>query len=176
MVGRMVYQKGIDIAAAALPVLLEGGARFVILGDGDPAYVRLLLRSSHASPDRVSVFTRFDEALAHRIYAGADYFLMPSRYEPCGLGQMIAQRYGTPPVARRTGGLIDTVTDRKTGFLFDEPTPDALVGAVRRASAIWRVKGWNALRRRCMLLDRSWARSAEQYEAVYLAAQGIGRA
>lgn len=172
VIGRMAYQKGIDIVAAALPRLLESGARFVILGDGEAAYVRLLERARRAAPRQVSLHRRFDEKLAHRIYAGADFFLMPSRYEPCGLGQMIAQRYGTPPVARRTGGLIDTVTERKTGFLFDAPTTDGVTEAVLRASSVWRAKGWNALRRRCMRLDRSWARSAEQYVAVYRAARG----
>jgi starch synthase len=169
MVGRMVYQKGVDIVAAALPAILEGGARLVILGDGDPAYVRLLRRATRATPDRVHLSTRFDDAFAHRIYAGADFFLMPSRYEPCGLGQMIAQRYGTPPVARRTGGLGDTITERKTGFLFAAAMPDAVIEAVRRASAVWNAKGWNALRRRCMRLDRSWDRAGEQYLEVYRA-------
>jgi len=97
---------------------------------------------------------------------------MPSRYEPCGLGQMIAQRYGTPPVARRTGGLADTITDRKTGFLFDEPAPEALIDAVHRAVAAWRAKGWNALRRRCMRLDHTWDTAAADYERVYRLATG----
>jgi starch synthase len=172
MVGRLVHQKGVDIVAAALPAILEGGARLIILGDGDPAFVRLLLRATRSAPDRVHLSTRFDDAFAHRIYAGADFFLMPSRYEPCGLGQMIAQRYGTPPVARRTGGLIDTITERKTGFLFDAAMPDAAIEAIRRASAIWRLKGWNALRRRCMRLDRSWEKSADEYVEVYRLARG----
>jgi starch synthase len=106
------------------------------------------------------------------MYAGGDFFLMPSRYEPCGLGQMIAQRYGTPPVARHTGGLVDTVEEGKTGFLFDDATPGALVDAARRAADAWRARGWTSLRRRCMRLDRAWTRSAERYARLYEAATG----
>jgi len=172
MVGRMAWQKGLDIVAAALPDLLDVGVRLVVLGEGDAALLRVLTRASSASPDRIRVYERFDEALARRIYAGADFFLMPSRYEPCGLGQMIAQRYGTPPVVRRTGGLIDTVAEGKTGFVFDDASPEAVIDVVRRAAGIWRATGWTALRRRCMKLDRSWAGSAAQYETVYRLACG----
>jgi starch synthase len=126
-------------------------------------------RSLHG---RVASFTRFDEGLARRIYAGADFFLMPSLYEPCGLGQMIAQRYGTPPIVRSTGGLADTVEDGKTGFVFDEPSVAALVDAFTRASRVWRARGWVSLQRRCMRLDWSWARSAERYEHVDACATG----
>jgi starch synthase len=123
-------------------------------------------------PDRVAIVQGFDEPLAHLIYAGADLFVMPSLYEPCGLGQMIAQRYGTPPVARRTGGLSDTITDGSTGFLFDDPTPDAFLAAVDRAAARWRRRGWRAMQIRCMRLDHSWARSAREYEHIYRLAMG----
>ncbi len=172
MVGRLAQQKGIDLVIRALPSMVEAGARLAVLGSGEPAYERELTRLARLAPDRVALFNRFDESVAHRLYASADFFLMPSRYEPCGLGQMIAQRYGTPPVARHTGGLVDTVTDRKTGLLFDDATPEAVTFAVQRAVALWRQKGWNALRRRCMRLDWSWARSAELYEEVYRAAIG----
>jgi starch synthase len=112
--------------------------------------------------------------LAHLIYAGADFFLMPSLYEPCGLGQMISQRYGTPPVARRTGGLNDTVEDGVTGFLFDDPHPRALAEAVWRATQVWQKRGWRALQRRCMTQDHSWTRSAADYEKIYALAVGAG--
>ncbi len=175
VVTRLAYQKGIDLLLAALPALLDTGARLVVLGDGDAAYERALARAAATYRGRVASFLRFDDALARRIYAGGDYFLMPSLYEPCGLGQMIAQRYGTPPIVRRTGGLADTVEDGKTGFSFDEPTVGSLVDAVQRANKVWRARGWTTLRRRCMRLDWSWSRSADEYEAVYgCAAKGAG--
>src|SRR5690606_16044177 len=118
-------------------------------------------------PDRVASIARFDDGLAHRLDAGGDFFLMPSRYERCGLGQMIAQRYGTPPIVPQTGGLVDTVTDGRTGFTFRDTTPEALLQACERATAAWRTRGWNALRRRCMSLDWSWSRSAALYEQLY---------
>ena len=172
MISRLVQQKGIDLVLRAMPALLDAGIRLVILGDGDRGFEWEVEQVARSSGGRVAAFLRFDDALAHRIYAGADFFLMPSRYEPCGLGQMIAQRYGTPPVARRTGGLADTITDRKTGFLFDEPAPEALIDAVHRAVAAWRAKGWNALRRRCMRLDHTWDTAAADYERVYRLATG----
>jgi len=172
MVGRLAHQKGVDLVLHALPDILAAGARIAILGSGDAAWERELQRAARARPDRIASFIRFDDSLAHRMYAGADFFLMPSRYEPCGLGQMIAQRYATPPVVRTTGGLVDTVTDGKTGFVFDDPTPPAVAAAVRRAADVWRARGWTALRRRCMKLDHSWARSALLYDEAYRAAAG----
>ncbi|MGH7501540.1 MAG: glycogen synthase [Longimicrobiales bacterium] len=172
MVTRLAVQKGIDLVLRALPHLLEIGARLVVLGDGDAAYERELAAAARAAPSRIATVLRFDDALAHRIYAGADFFLMPSRYEPCGLGQMIAQRYGTPPIARHTGGLVDTVTHEKTGFLFDDASPAAVVGACRHAFDSWRARGWNALQRRCMATDWSWARSAALYAELYRLATG----
>jgi starch synthase len=97
---------------------------------------------------------------------------MPSIYEPCGLGQMIAQRYGTPPIARRTGGLADTIRDGATGFLFDEPAPHALADAVARAVRTWKRRGWRSLQARCMREDHSWARSAAEYIRIYELAAG----
>lgn len=175
MITRLVNQKGIDIVLRAIPALLDAGIRLVVLGDGERGYEWELEQAARENRKRIAVFLRFDDALAHRIYAGADFFLMPSRYEPCGLGQMIAQRYGTPPIVRATGGLADTVTEKKTGFLFDEPTPEAMLKAVGRATGKWRAKGWNALRRRCMRVDHTWESAAEAYERVYrLAAGSLG--
>jgi starch synthase len=172
MVTRIAHQKGIDILLAAVPGVVRRGCSLVVLGDGDPGFVHALESVASEWPDRVAIIQGFDEPLAHLIYAGADLFVMPSLYEPCGLGQMIAQRYGTPPVARRTGGLSDTITDGSTGFLFDEPTPDAFLGAVDRAAARWRRRGWRAMQIRCMRLDNSWARSAREYEHIYRLAMG----
>jgi starch synthase len=167
MVTRLAYQKGVDIALHALPDLVRMGARVAVLGDGEPQFTRVLSDAVRHAPDRVAAIARFDDGLAHRLYAGGDFFLMPSRYEPCGLGQMIAQRYGTPPIVRQTGGLTDTVADGKTGFTFHEPSPAALLQAAARATATWQTRGWNALRRRCMGLDRSWSRSAALYQQLY---------
>jgi len=117
----------------------------------------------------VAVANGFNEELAHLIEAGADVFLMPSRFEPCGLNQMYSQRYGTPPVAHATGGLIDTISDGETGFLFDRPESGALLGAVRRALALRRDPGrWRAMQRAGMTRDFSWAEPARRYADLYL--------
>ena len=141
-----------------------------VLGSGDYRYEQALADAVAEHPRRVAAILRFDDRLARRLYAGADFFLMPSLYEPCGLGQMIAQRYGTPPVVRHTGGLIDTVEDGVTGFAFRSPNPAELVDAVVRACRSWRSRGWDDRRRRCMRLDRSWSRSAGLYEQLYATA------
>jgi starch synthase len=172
VVSRLAHQKGIDLLAAALPELLKLGVSLAMLGDGDTATEQVFSRIASAHPRRVAAFFKFDDPLSRRFYAGGDFFIMPSRYEPCGLGQMIAQRYGTIPIVRRTGGLIDTVEDGVTGFQFEEPAPEALLGAVERALKVWRKKDWLKMQRRCMRLDRSWGRSAERYEEVYRAALG----
>lgn len=172
VVSRLAYQKGIDLVLQALPALLDENATVVILGDGDHALEAQFGELARRLPDRIAAFLRFDDTLARRLYAAADFFLMPSRYEPCGLGQMIAQRYGTPPIVRATGGLRDTVVDGETGFLFHDTSPYALLDAVRRALAVWRQPGWDTLRQRCMALDWSWQQSAGQYEDVYRYAIG----
>jgi starch synthase len=175
VVSRLVHQKGSDILASALPALLERGVRLALLGSGDPAAEHAFTAAAATHPAQVAFRKGFDEPLAHRLYAGGDFFLMPSRYEPCGLGQLIAQRYGTPPIVRRTGGLVDSVSHGKTGFLFDGATREALLDGVDQAIAMWKGRGWDALRRRCMRLDHSWDRSAGQYIALYHAAAGLDR-
>lgn len=170
MVTRLAHQKGIDLLVQALPQLARRSFRVAVLGDGDPSYEEALARAVTRHPRRFAAYFRFDEALARRLYAGGDFFLMPSLFEPCGLGQMIAQRYGTPPVVRRTGGLADTVSDGRTGFVFDEADHRALVGALERARSLWRTPGLVAMRRRCMALDRSWTRSAALYGSLYRSA------
>jgi starch synthase len=175
MVTRLAHQKGIDLLIAAVPEFMRRGCRIVILGSGDTGYEHALAAASAEWPRRIVVHSGFDEPLAHLIYAGADFFLMPSLYEPCGLGQMIAQRYGTPPIARRTGGLRDTIQDDATGFLFDAPTPDDLTAAVDRALRRWRRRGWQAMQIRCMREDHSWMRSAVLYERIYELAIGGDR-
>lgn len=172
VVSRLAHQKGIDILFGALPGLLKLGASVAVLGDSDPATERAFARATTAFPRRVAALFRFDDPLSRRFYAGGDFFVMPSRYEPCGLGQMIAQRYGTVPIVRRTGGLADTVEDGSTGFLFDTPSAEALLRTAERAFPVWRKDGWLVMLRRCMRLDHSWGHSAEQYLDVYRAAIG----
>ena len=171
-VSRLAHQKGIDLILAATPELLDAGVNIVILGDGDKALEWQFSELARRFPTRVAAVFRFDDTLARRLYAGADFFLMPSRYEPCGLGQMIAQRYGTPPIVRATGGLRDTVTEGETGFLFERAAAADLIDGVRRGLAVWRTNEWGALRRRCMQLDWSWRVSAQHYEDAYASAIG----
>ena len=172
VVSRLAHQKGIDVVLAAVPELLDAGANLFVLGDGDRALEAQFEELARRFPQRIKAVIGFDDGLARNLYAGSDFFLMPSRYEPCGLGQMIAQRYGTPPVVRITGGLRDTVRDGETGFCFNSPNVADLSEAVRRAIAVWRGSDWDALRRRSMALDWSWRSSAVQYEDVYAYAIG----
>ena len=172
LVTRFAYQKGIDLLLEALSRILDMGANVAVLGNGERAYENALTAAATAHPGRIAVRLGFNDPLARRLYAGADFFLMPSRYEPCGLAQMLAQRYGTPPIVRSTGGLADTVKDSLTGFTFDDTSSDALVRALERAFHGWRGQRWNTLRRRCMALDWSWDGSAQHYEDAYRIATG----
>ena len=174
MVTRLTDQKGLDILLDAAPELLYQQAQLVILGTGDERYHRALAEMADRHRDRMRVLLRYDDALARRIYAGSDLFLMPSRYEPCGLGQMHALRYGTVPIVRRTGGLADTVADyhprtgKGTGFVFDEYTAEALVVCVKRALAAYRQpKRWKTIMQAGMKVDFSWTNSAKEYVKVY---------
>lgn len=176
-VGRLAEQKGVSLLVECLGSLLGDASRpqMVVLGSGEPALEGALLEAAERHPGRLAVRVGFDEPLAHRIYAGADMFVMPSRYEPCGLGQLYSMRYGTVPVARRTGGLADTVEDspdespdRGTGFLFEEFAPGALLGALARARRRYESPdAWRGLVRRAMSKDWSWTRSAKSYLQLY---------
>jgi starch synthase len=174
VIGRLDPQKGFDLIAEAAPRLLADGARLIVLGTGDPALVATLAAQATANPARITVLDRFDRDEARRIYAGADLFLMPSRFEPCGQGQMIAMRYGTPPVVRATGGLADTVVDADadptagTGFVFEPAEPDALADAVARACVAWAdVPRFAGIVARGMARDDGWAVPARAYERAY---------
>ncbi len=172
VVSRLDPQKGFDIAAPAVRKWLQIGGQFVLLGTGDPSLEREFAILERQYPRRASVRLRFDADYARHIYAGADAWLIPSRYEPCGLTQMIAMRYGAVPVARRTGGLADTVTDAADpggkGFLFDQYSPRALSDAFDRALRVYSdPPKWAELQRRGMRSDFSWSRSAAQYVALY---------
>lgn len=174
MVSRLSSQKGFDLVARALRPMLAMGCRFVLLGSGDERYVKQFHALQDQLAPRVSMHLgKFDDELAHRIYAGADFFLMPSRYEPCGLGQLIALRYGTIPIVRETGGLADTVTEFDAargvgnGFLFGDFEAGALLDALAQALEIYRSPHWNALRQSAMSADFSWRASAARYETMY---------
>ena len=186
VVSRLVPQKGIDLVVAAAQDLLALPAQLIVLGTGDTAIEDALAALAASAPGKVAVFRGFDEPLSHRIEAGADIFLMPSRFEPCGLNQMYSQRYGTPPVVRRTGGLADSVVDctaaslaagAATGFVFEGATPSALLAAVARAVALWqRPQAWARLQRNAMARDFSWAQSALRYRDLYRAMASAGAA
>jgi starch synthase len=169
VVSRFTLQKGIDLVAAAAEELAAAPAQLAIVGKGERALQEAMTGIAARHPGRIAVQVAFDEDLAHAIEAGADLFLMPSRYEPCGLNQMYSQRYGTPPVARATGGLVDTVTDGVTGFLFAEAERAALVAAVRRALAAYADPArWSLIQRAGMGRDFSWSAAARRYAALYL--------
>lgn len=172
-VGRIFEQKGSDFLVEALPAIVGAGANVAIAGAGDPALERALREAAARHAGRAAYVGFAPEALVHRILAGGDLFVMPSRFEPCGLVQLHAQRYGTVPVATRTGGLVDTIADAGddlaagTGFLFDDASGAGLAAAVRRALAAMDHPGWDALRRRIMRLDVGWTRPARRYERLY---------
>jgi starch synthase len=167
-VGRLTGQKGADLVAAASAELVALPAQLAVLGRGERELERALVAAAARHPGRVAVSSGFDESLAHLIEGGADFFLMPSRYEPCGLNQMYSQRYGTPPVARATGGLADTIADGETGFLFELAEPAALAAAARRAAAAWREPArWRAIQRAGMRRDFSWRAAARRYADLY---------
>jgi starch synthase len=175
MITRLVEQKGLDLVATAIDQMLEMDLQFVLLGTGDHYYENVFTEIKRRYPEKAGVFIGFNAILAQRIYAGADIFLMPSRFEPCGLGQLIAMRYGTIPVVRAVGGLADTVHDFNpvtgsgNGFVFSEYSEDALLHAVKRALALFRddPAQWEKLVRHAMEIDFSWARSAVEYIQLY---------
>jgi len=177
VVTRLTGQKGIDLVLDAMPRLLDRPVQLAVLGTGEREYERSLAALARAHPGRIAARIGFDEPLAHLVEAGADIFLMPSRFEPCGLNQMYSQRYGTPPVVRRTGGLADTVTDctpealargEATGFVFEDESADALVAAVGRALAAFADRDlWRRLQENGMRRDFSWAAAARRYAEVY---------
>ena len=181
-VGRLTDQKGWDLIIELMRRWLPGRrAQFVVLGSGEERYHHLLAELAQQFPDKLAVRHTFSEPLAHRIIAGADVFLMPSRFEPCGLAQLQALRYGTPPIVRRTGGLADTVVDatpeaialgEATGFVFDGFDVQSFEHAVERALATRLVHGraWSTIIEQAMRADFSWDVAASQYEAVYEAA------
>lgn len=170
MVTRIAGQKGFDLLLPALEELLRRDLQLAILGEGDPVIEAALRAFGDRHPEKLALRFAFDEALARRIYAGCDAFLMPSAYEPCGLSQLYALRYGTLPIVRATGGLRDTVRDGETGFSFEEYRPEAMLEAIGRAIEAFGERGaWEGMVERGMEEDFSWDASARDYEAAYRA-------
>lgn len=177
IVGRLVEQKGLELILPVLEQMLDLPVQMAVLGTGDPLYEQQLQALANAHPDSMAVVLAYNESLAHGIEAAADIFLMPSLFEPCGLNQLYSLRYGTVPVVREVGGLADTVVDANaqtlesgtaTGFVFREPAPAELLGAVRRAADLWyETASWQQLQRNAMAQDFSWQQSADRYLELY---------
>ncbi|MFZ6036606.1 MAG: glycogen synthase [Patescibacteria group bacterium] len=174
IVSRLAQQKGIDLLVDIIDDIAESGAQLVVLGTGLPDIEQAVQAAAKRNPASVSAQIGFDGTLARRIYAGCDFFLMPSRYEPCGLGQMIAMRYGTVPVVRATGGLKDTVHEITVngaageGFVFDEYSAPQFLQAIQRGLGLYQnEKAWHTVISRIMRLDFSWDASARQYYQLY---------
>jgi starch synthase len=174
IISRLADQKGLDLVADIIDNLLNMKLQFVLLGTGDNKYHILFEKIAKKYPRNSSIHIKFDATLAQKIYAASDIFLVPSRYEPCGLSQMICFKYGTAPVVRQTGGLKDTVhefdpaTGKGNGFTFADAKPKELLAAIKKALELYREKElWRGLVKRDMLLDFSWKRSAGDYIKLY---------
>lgn len=177
LIGRLVEQKGIDLILECLPEMATMNMQFVLLGSGDKDYEKQLQKLAQSYPDKIAITIGYDESLAHLIEAGADIFLMPSRFEPCGLNQMYSQRYGTIPIVRKTGGLADTVVDTlpetitsqtASGIVFNEASSGALLEAIKRGLILYSFPDtWKKMQVNAMKKDFSWQRSAEQYLTLY---------
>ena len=184
VVSRLTSQKGLDLVLTALPALVREGVQFAIQGTGEPTLEAAFRMAEQLHPGRVAVHIGYDEPRAHRLVAGADVIAVPSRFEPCGLTQLYGLRYGTVPLVRRVGGLADTVVDaaadaqggdssgRQTGFVFDAATPGAFEACMRRALLLKRdTAAWQAVMRRGMSQNLSWAGPARDYLALYAQAR-----
>ena len=177
LIGRLVEQKGIDLLLDCFSEMITMKLQFVLLGSGDKVFEKQLQEFAELYPDKIAIKIGYDEALAHLIEAGADAFLMPSRFEPCGLNQMYSQRYGTVPIVRKTGGLADTVIDAlpetlgnqtATGIVFNEASPSALLEAIKRTLILYSMPdSWKKIQVNAMGKDFSWQRSAKQYLELY---------
>lgn len=174
VIGRLSEQKGLDLILQSVPALMSFRIKLVILGKGDDAFQKSFLEVGSKYREKISVTIGFDESFAHRIYAGSDFFLMPSKYEPCGLGQLIALRYGCIPISRRIGGPADTIEDyehlsaKGTGFLFTDYSPYAMQDAIKRAFCVYTDSNKiSEMRVEGMKVDFSWRKSAEKYLELY---------
>lgn len=187
VISRLSWQKGLDLLLDRLGVLVEAGAQLVVLGSGEPALERGFAAAAGADPDRIGCVIGYDEALAHLVQAGSDALIVPSRFEPCGLTQLCALRYGAIPVVARVGGLADTIVDANemaraggagSGLQFSPVTGDMLAAALLRAADLWRDRdGWAQMMRNAMRTDVSWRRPAARYARLYrdLVAERVSR-
>lgn len=182
LVSRLADQKGLDLIKAAMPGMMKLGVQFVVLGTGDTVYEKFFTDMESKYPTQVKANIGFDVKMAQKIYAGSDMFLMPSRFEPCGLGQLISLRYGTIPLVRATGGLADTIVDYKkgsadsNGFVFSKYTPEALLDTVTRAVDVYGRKAeWSRLVHTALASDFSWGASAGHYVDFYNSAIAAGK-
>lgn len=167
MVSRLAEQKGLDILSQAMDEILRLNLQLIILGTGDLKYHKLLEQNCKKFPRSFRLYLKFDNPLAHRIYAGSDIFLMPSRFEPCGLGQMISLKYATAPLVYKTGGLADTI-DKTNGFVFDNYTASGLVATIKLAASLYKdKKKWQAKIKKGMKANFSWQESARKYIQLY---------
>lgn len=168
MISRLTSQKGFDLLEATLPRLMDNDLQIVILGTGEKRYHEMLLKCAKEYPTKIGVRIAFDNTLAHLIEAGSDFFLMPSKYEPCGLNQMISLRYGTIPIVRATGGLDDTIIDGDNGFKFAAYEPSGLIDAITRALEVYQnPERFASLVANAFKYDFSWGRSADEYVELY---------
>jgi starch synthase len=178
IVSRLVAQKGFDIIASGIKELMELNAYWIIIGGGEPEYEKVLKYMAYYYPEKVYIQIGYNNELSHLIEAGADIFLMPSRYEPCGLNQIYSLKYGTVPVVRKTGGLADTIQDWNellahgletgTGYSFNDYSQEALIHTIKRAVHDFDIKSvWNKIQLNGMNKDYSWKRSAEKYINLY---------
>lgn len=176
VVSRLVQQKGIDLTHEVAGPIVEAGGSIAVIGQGEPELEDAMLDLSQRYPGRVGVLIGFNETDARRMFAGSDFLLMPSRFEPCGLSQMYAQCFGSLPIARRTGGLADTIEDGVTGFLFDEATVESYLEAIQRALAVYQhPELLDAMRAKAMLAPLYWERSVTPYDELYLELLGTPR-
>ena len=168
LVARLVHQKGIDLVLSAADEIIEAGGQIVVTGSGEHHIEQALVDAHRRRPDAFGVVIGFNDGQARRIFAGSDFTLMPSRFEPCGLSQMYAQKFGSLPIGHQTGGLAETITDGETGFLFAQPSTESFLGGVRRAFSTFRAKDrLDSMRRSAMARSFSWDISAAGYGALY---------
>ncbi len=173
VVSRLVHQKGLDLTMAAIGSIVRDGGQLVVTGEGEPDVENALRAAAAERPDAIAVKIGYEEATARQIFAASDFLLMPSRFEPCGLSQMYAQRFGSLPIAHNTGGLGETILDGATGFLFDCPKAERLVGAIKRAQSVFgRKDDLGAMRHRAMNRPFSWRHAVPAYLDVYRRALG----
>lgn len=168
LVSRLVHQKGVDLVLSAAEAIISAGGQIVVTGNGERYFESALQNLAGRFPESVGVTIGFDEKKARAIFAGSDFTFMPSRFEPCGLSQMYAQRFGSLPIGNRTGGLAETIDDGKTGFLFDRPSLEAFFGAICRAFGKFSDRpGLNIMRKQAMSVSYSWTDSASSYSELY---------